>query len=74
MKTANCPYCGHDCFTDAQRADAPNPKKPEDYGKHYGHWFNKCKDCSSWSIHRDGKQFEIPNKSKRPKPYSEPYI
>lgn len=71
MKTADCPYCGHDCFTEAVRADAVNPKAPERYAKVYGHWFNKCLGCLGWSIYRDGKQFSIPNKSKRPKPYTE---
>lgn len=75
MRLALCPYCNGEHFSSAVlRADAVNPEDPEKYAKVYGHWFNQCLDCEGWSIHRNGKQFKLKDKTKKPKPYSEPAI
>ena len=72
MKTADCPYCGSDTFSsDVIRADAIDPKNPEKYARIEGHYFNQCVGCDGWSIYRKGKQFPIPDKSNRPRPYSD---
>ena len=74
MSIAPCPYCGSDCFSEAVRADKVNTKKPERFSQVYGHWFNKCKDCEGWSLHKDGKQEKMSDKSSRPKKHSLPAV
>lgn len=82
---SKCPYCDGEHFNGFERADAPDlPEDKNDvealekaFTKHkenYGHWFNQCADCGGWSVYKNGLNYPIEKKDKKPKKYSLPPI